>query len=567
MNIKRKISHFEFSSNDLEISFTYFYFLGHQISIDKGAGEQSRKTLVNSANVINDQTSETKQPRQINQLDQEASIEQQSDSFMRSIDQSFPRLDFEKSVFTQSNRWSLAEAHELRSDFINEVLIDYFYLDIEKPGVKEIFDKDKDGNKLGSEYVIFENEKGGYSDRPNIKGDLRTFKFKIGCRTFTDGGSAHAIECFLMKNGHLAVTLKFVNTSNIPAYDALALIRQPDLIKVDPCPEHVGFLVKKSDAVIEIIELYLHQLLVEENNVEKIESGDCHGIKRIPISFAGEGDLYEDGKRSIPYVGTIFSLNALDHNDIESLETSIERFTIAAARATPPFLNSFENPSDYLKSENRNVYIPGESIVYIAKRGWCVFDAGMQDSKIFYKNVIETTRLSLLFTYSTQRTWYRYYRFLKDIGKIIIGKLNRSVIDLIKKNSEDNWFVRILKKTIYDPALAKCDEEIANVTGFIAKARLIAPSGRTSRLFEAHMMSHTARAAVRRCEYICHLLEVEAAALQTTKHFSDSLNIAANHYRSIARQISQIRLIVSIIILIATFGWEKIVGWTNSLFS
>lgn len=525
MNIKRKISHFEFSSNDLEISFTYFYFLGHQVSIDKSG----------------------------------------------SIAQSFPKLDFGKSVFTQSNRWSLAKAHELRSEFINEVLIDYFYLDIGKPDVKKIFDKDKDGNKLGSEYVIFENGKGKYSDiHPNIVDDLRTFKFKIGCRAFTDGSSAHAIECFLMKNGHLVVTLKFVNTSVIPAYDALALIRQPDLIKAEPPPEHVGFLVKKSDDVIKVIEPYLRQLLLKENNVTKIESGNCYGIDRSLVSFAGEGDSNEDGKRSIPYVGTFFSLNALDHNDIESLETSIERFTIAAARATPAFLNSFENPSDYLKNENRNVYIPGESIVYIAKRGWCVFDAGMQDSKIFYTNVIETTKLALLFTYSTQRTWYRYYRFLKDKGKPVIEKLNQSVIDLIKKNNEDNRFIRFLKKTFHDPELAECDKEIANVTGFIAKTRLVAPSGRTSRLFEAHMMSHTARAAVRRCEYICHLLEVEAAALQTTKHFSDSLNIAANHYRSIARHISQIRLIVSIIILIPAFGWDKLkalVAWTSSLFS
>ena len=508
----RKMPQFEFEEGDLEISFTYFYFLGHQISLNKNT---------------------------IHRL------------VYKEINEVIPQ-----------DRWSIEVAHNLRNKFVKEVVIDYFHLN-----PKAIFgDGEKFSNEF-SEFSFFEDEKGEYTET-EIKGsDVKEFKFKIGCRVLgkSDDNSRNpifqpgAIECFLLKNGHLTVTLRFVNSNTIPSYDAVALIRQPDLVKVIPEIEKIGVLVKKSECLMNFIEESIHKILVS-NKVEKIKSSNMYENELVPVSFGIRGDHDEDGLRSIPYVGTTFGFRNANSDDIEALDMSIKRFAISAARATPAFLNSFTNPAPYLETGNRNVYTPGDSIVYIAKRGWCVFDAGVQDREVFYRNVVESTNLAILFTFSTQRTWYQYYRYIKDTGKSYFCILNLSVMRLVETSKKEKMQpAESSKKSKFtkfkesfscfwkeNPDLNNCQAAITEATGFIAKARILAPSSRMSQLFEAHMMSHTARAAVRRCEYICHLVEIEDAASRTIVNYANSLKIAANHFQSEARTLSEMSLKIGV---------------------
>jgi len=504
------MSSFEFQNGDLEISFTYFYFLGHQIT---GNNESDWKDNI--------------------------------------------RKIFKGLVHEKPDRWSVDVAHTLRNEFIEQILIDHFHLDPEA-----IFND--------QEFSIYEDGEGGYTFE-NKKGFInKEFKFKLGCRvqkeSTDDSWNFHppgAIECFLFKNGHLTVTLKLINSSAIPAHDVVALIRQPDLIKARPEIKRVGLLVRKSEKLLDVIEKTLEKILLH-SKIEKIKSGNMDGYNKIPIipetprNNSEMADEEEDRVRSIPYLGIAFGFQDSVSEDIEALNMAIKRFVISAARATPAFLNSFTNPDSYLASENRNAYIPGDSIVYIAKRGWCVFDAGVQDNKVFYNNVIETTNLAILLTYSTQRTWYQYYRFLKDNGRPYFDKLNEYVIELVKseravKEQKRSIPQRIKKFYCHivngNGYLKNCKDAIADATGFIAKARILAPSSRMSQLFVAHMMSHTARAAVRRCEYICHLVEIEDAASRTLTNYSNSLKIAASHFQSGTRILSEKRLRIGVISL------------------
>lgn len=510
MEKTRKVSQFEFENGDLEISFTYFYFLGHQISLGE---KKSNPDGGNSNRLVRNGI----------------------------------------GAFHSQDRWSVGVAHNLRNDFVKEVVIDYFHLIPE-----EIFGEEKEYLK----FSFFEDGNGGYTEKNQAQGSNKEFKFKIGCRVLVksdvnsenSGFQPGAIECFLLKNGHLTVTLRFVNSNTIPSYDAVALIRQPDLIKVKPVIERIGLLVKKSECLMDTIEKTIQEIL-KTNNVYRIESSDVHKNTWIPVSFGiheNQTDANENGKRSIPYVGTTFGFQNIDNDDLEALEVSIKRFAISAARATPAFLNSFTNTNQYLETGNRNVYTPGDSIVYIAKRGWCVFDAGVQEREVFYRNVIESTNLAILFTYSTQRTWYQYYRYIKDKGKSYFYGLNESVMQLSELCVKSN-FVKFKEYLFFWETPARqleYENAIREATGFIAKARILAPSSRMSQLFEAHMMSHTARAAVRRCEYICHLVEIEDAASRTMANYSNSVKIAANFIQSVSMRFSEMSLRIGVIGLV-----------------
>lgn len=489
---ERKMSHFEFEKGDLEISFTYFYFLGFQLKIGK----------------------------------------EESDL------QDSPRLAHDSKEFLIQDKWRAKTGdlvHNLRNDFIEEILIDYFQLKI--VNIRDV----TDNISGGTVNISFDEIDGEYKISDNGR-----FKFKIDCRAPGVGdNSPGSIECFLLKNGHLVVTLRFVNSNTIPSYDAIELIRQPDLIKSEAEIHKTGILVKKSERIMDYIEPILEKIL-KDNEVTKLETNSkFHRVQvclQIPKQSEGVGKK-ESPLRSIPYVGITFGFEKSTRNDIEALDESIKRFTISAARTTPKFLNSFTNPIGYLEVKNRNVYTPGDSIVYIAKRGWCVFDSGTRERNVFHNNVIESTFLTIIFIYSTSRTWYQYYRYIKDNGKSYFDNLNKSVIELVSNKDELSFCEYFMKD---NRRLMKCHDYIADSTRFIAEARILAPTSGMSRLFEAHMMSHTARAAVKRCEELCHIVEIEDIASRTMANYSNSVKIAANHFQSETRTFSEKNLKIAI---------------------
>lgn len=113
----------------------------------------------------------------------------------------------------------------------------------------------------------------------------------------------------------------------------------------------------------------------------------------------------------------------------------------------------------------------------------------------------------------------------------------------------DNPFV----ENLVNKRILSCHKCIAKATSFIARARNICPTSGQSRLFEAHMMSHTARAAVRRCKELSHLNEIERVSRDSLKSYSDSLKIASSHFQSKSFIYRTVLTTLGIVITIIVF--------------
>ncbi|NOX66501.1 MAG: hypothetical protein GXO85_12135 [Chlorobi bacterium] len=132
-------------------------------------------------------------------------------------------------------------------------------------------------NKFG-----FRDVSSGYESCEEL--DQAKYKFKVGARNvFSNEQSQEnndesidydvpgAIECYLFKNSHLTVTIKILNTSDIPAYDVIEMIRQPEQIDQDKS-HRSGVLVREAERLIGCVEKKI-EILLKENNVRKIELG------------------------------------------------------------------------------------------------------------------------------------------------------------------------------------------------------------------------------------------------------------------------------------------------------
>lgn len=164
------------------------------------------------------------------------------------------------------------------------------------------------------------------------------------------------------------------------------LIKKPESVRSKSRDKVVGNLILSMEKKVEQIEEKLDEILKLKGLERAVLEYDEKGIYKSghtdlpPIS--GAGAKKQNSSRSRSYIGVLFRFSdEYRYSQVEHIIPSIRRFVIATARTTPPFSTMFLDEAKYL--ESRDIYKPGRSIVYIARRGWCVFDTMEQDRQPF----------------------------------------------------------------------------------------------------------------------------------------------------------------------------------------
>lgn len=430
--------------------------------------------------------------------------------------------------------WENSEAaHFTRNNFITDIILDHFHLE-----PTDIFE---DTN------ILIEENKSSEHKLP------RKFKFKIDYK-YTDNSkdsnlkSIAPIECSILKNGHLILSIRLTyigvenenQDKNIPAYSIVDLIKKPELVRSIDNKELVGSLIIAMEQKINRIETEINKILeicqyerkvleVDVNNLYKSEYVRALSIKKLD---SGE----EGASRSRPYIGTLFRFQGYGHSQVEHLIPSIRKFVIASARTTPPFSTMFVDEENYLA--NRDIYKPGRSIVYIARRGWCVFDTEEQDRQAFMLGTVESTHMVITTLLATARSWRIYISECEKKGKEIFYKLNTAINKYI--NDPNNKTRRAFTY------------ELGVATSFLASARLVSPQKGVDKLIEAHHISHTARMAVHRCQDLTQISELEQVSEYRINEYLNFMGIAEDYLQVNSLDKASKTLFATIVILILT---------------
>ena len=237
--------------------------------------------------------------------------------------------------------------------------------------------------------------------------------------------SIAALECTMFKSGYMSAILRFVNDTPVPGTSLISLIRHPEFsAQARPSAGlSAGALVEKA---VKTIQRY------EKEMAEHFRGTD---LQMLSLG-SGQWTAYPvDNKflrqRSRPYVGVIFKLDKNFRRTRSNIE-AIQKFVIAAGRPTPAFVTSFQSPGKYLDSGLRNVYGGGNSIVFIGRRGWCVFDGRDHHPDAFRLGVVETTHLVITAIDTASRALRRFATDVHKEGVPIFQQLNMAVNYMVR---------------------------------------------------------------------------------------------------------------------------------------
>ncbi len=469
-------SPFIIEKKELELSFTYYYFVGYSASISSGISSND-----------------------------EVHFTSEDDSFI-------------------DVKWKKSEtANNFREKYLENIIVDKFNLN---PSI--IF------REIGAEITGTTNATDYKFSFEKLPADKEELDYSEG------------IECYLLKNGYFVLRVNLLNTQNIPAFNVLQLIRHPELLSLDSCDGRTGDLAYKLEKYIDIIQEKIVELARENyTNLVKIRVKAFSKNSDKTLRVKDKILKREDEKtihRSRPYIGTSFSLKKLNKSELETVLPSVKSFVVAAARTTPAFLTQFDCPGEYLNRSNRNVYAPGKSIIYMARRGWSVFNHGDHYPLSFKLGTIECAYMVIISINSTSRLWSLFMRDINEHGSPIFEELNKTVKIMVARSWWQIWM------PFYE--VFNFHSKISKATSFLASARIIVPEENYSKLLEAHIMSHTARAAITRCEKLTSYLTLEQSGVKKLSLFSNYLNVASTYFRSKTAQYARIGIIISLISLI-----------------
>lgn len=432
----------------------------------------------------------------------------------------------------------------------------------------------------------------------NTKPQQRSFHFvnrPLGIQKKIESYSP--IELSIFRNGSLVITIRLNNEEEITDEEYLEAIRNPEFTKSRNF-NHVrykpGYLVDFACKVVDEIESQLADCINELGlKVVSLKSESTKTLKIIPRSDEKEseedhdkGFIYRSLDQSRPYIGTIIDFK--NGNDIQIVdskndeaenqkdnETNIEiepqidddvstitdtstivktksqlviekerilDFAIAAARTTPGFLTDFDNAEAYLLEEipKRNIYHPGPSIVFIARRGWVCFKMEERDEISFQIGVTEIVLLVIQAILSSVRATRRFTCEVIEEG---------SQVDIEFNTGKQG------KYPVKAPLSGITVEKIHNFTSFLARARINAPFDDMTSLISAHINTHTGIAAVHRLKELTGLDDLSNKASQTLENYGKFLDIANQVWNTKKADIARKRFYVSIGSMIATlFG-------------
>ncbi|MFQ5588663.1 MAG: hypothetical protein ACE5F7_07470, partial [Nitrospiria bacterium] len=116
-----------------------------------------------------------------------------------------------------------------------------------------------------------------------------------------------------------------------------------------------------------------------------------------------------------------------------------KHLVVAAGRTTPAFLNKFDQIDAYLSK--RNIYGASGSIVYIARRGWCVLDSDERDKMAFRLGVVEAVHIVINIINTAARAQRLFTRAIHHEGAFVFEQLNIKVKQMVSNpTSTLSWF-------------------------------------------------------------------------------------------------------------------------------
>jgi hypothetical protein len=406
----------------------------------------------------------------------------------------------------------------------------------------------------------------------------------------SDDRANSAVECILFKNGILCLLIRIHNVEAIR--HPTQLIAHPDYLLLpheseenqqqDGEPDskergrgdHDILAYRDPGAGIQwALQTAQH---LEPSIARFVQAQDVNAI-----SFdTGKSDVLElrawkdwqrlsDGEKktctalkvSRPYVGTIMSGGHVEFapvtssQDTDQRQNSLKTLAVACARTTPEFVeesSAFRDARRYLEegAAPRNIYHPGPSIIFIARRGWtCVYQDQRQPA-LFQDGVVEPTLFAIQAVNASARaTRGHLVKILKD-GAEKGQKLNVELTRLMgtEKAIGATTLSRIrgLVTALQVGQYRDMEVAILDYAGFLARARLNSPCDDASCLLDAHFGTNSGIAAVARIKALTGLDDLLVSARATMQNYGAFLGTANAHWQARAARIQTVRIVVSL---------------------
>jgi hypothetical protein len=390
-----------------------------------------------------------------------------------------------------------------------------------------------------------------------------------------------SIEVTIWKYGFVSLNIRLQNLETISADHLLDSICHPELIR------------RRSESHGQKIgELLIHAEFFRN----KIDRAIVHALKKLDLrrlTFeSGKWEELPDYGRderltcSRPYIGTILFKTETTHKDLadEKKEIMKKHLVVAAGRTTPAFLTKYDHVDTYLRK--RNIYGASGSIVYIARRGWCVLDSDERDEMAFRLGVVEAVHIVINIINTAARAQRLFTRAIHHEGAFVFEQLNIKVkqmvsypsstrssrgpfLSMMKKDANGHHSLKELRREQKTLKLEKREAEeefskwIAEATSFMARARLVSPFGDLTELLESHLLTNTSRNAVHRCKYITGLDNLRSISQEMMKNYTAFLRTSSNYLNLVAaqntertRKSTQVRMWLAVFgVLVGLLGW------------
>ncbi|MFQ5543985.1 MAG: hypothetical protein ACE5FY_06495 [Nitrospiria bacterium] len=390
-----------------------------------------------------------------------------------------------------------------------------------------------------------------------------------------------SIEVTVWKYGFVSLNIRLQNMRTISANHLLDAICHPELIR------------RRSESHGQKIGDLLIRAEFFRNKIDRVIVHALKELDLMRLTFeSGKWEaLPEYGRKerltcSRPYIGTIIFKTETAHNDLEDEKKELmkKHLVVSTGRTTPAFLSKYDDVDNYLSQ--RNIYGASGSIVYIARRGWCVLDSDERDKMAFRLGVVEAVHIVINIINTAARAQRLFTRAIHHEGAFVFEQLNikvkqmvsypystmswrAQILSWIRKEENGHHSLKELRREQKTLKLKKHEAEeefskwIAEATSFMARARLVSPFGDLTELLEAHLIANTSRNAVRRCKYLTGLDNLRSISQEMMKNYTAFLRTSSNYLNLVAaqntertRKSTQVRMWLAVFgVLVGLLGW------------
>jgi len=133
-------------------------------------------------------------------------------------------------------------------------------------------------------------------------------------------------------------------------------------------------------------------------------------------------------------------------------------------------------------------------------------------------------------------------RFSKDVNEI-----GSRLFDELIQNIYGMLCPRVIGPVVKMGTFFKYRKSDKLVISFLASVKLASPLGDNSQLLESHLVSHTARAAVRRCADLTLLRQLDLSCAQFSEGYAAQYKISIDYIRHLTLPIRIASIILALI--------------------